>query len=75
MRLVVSDSKGKPATARQIALIKRMWLFTFGEKLDVAKGLTQNDVRKLVLKVYNYEETRCGKYRAYLTNGEKAFNL
>lgn len=61
MRLVASDSKVKPATARQITAIKRMWFFTFREELDVSEVLTQSDVRELVLKVYNYAEPREGK--------------
>ncbi|OQR54869.1 hypothetical protein CDB3_21720 [Bacillus sp. CDB3] len=62
MCLVGSDSKVKPVAARQIVAIKRMWFFTFREELDVSGGLTQSDVRELVLKIYNYEESRCGKY-------------
>ncbi|OQR53334.1 hypothetical protein [Bacillus sp. CDB3] len=62
MCLVGADSKVKPVTAQQIVAIKRMWFFMFREELAISEGFTQSDVRELILKIYNYEESRYGKY-------------
>ncbi|OQR53423.1 hypothetical protein CDB3_29880 [Bacillus sp. CDB3] len=62
MRVIASTSRFNLSTVRQIVGLKRMWFFTFRKELDVSKGLTQSDVRELILKIYNYEESRYGKY-------------
>lgn len=51
---VEAERKVKPATEKQIKTIKRVWLQTFGEKLELAEDVTQSEVQELFDKANSH---------------------
>ncbi|EOQ05349.1 hypothetical protein [Bacillus cereus] len=47
-------SKVKPATEKQIETIKRVWLQTFGEELELFEDITQSEVQELFHKANSH---------------------
>jgi len=51
---VEAERKVKPATAKQKETIKRVWLQTFGEELELAEDVTQSEVQELFHKANSH---------------------
>ncbi|HDT6579236.1 TPA: hypothetical protein QFT23_005520 [Bacillus cereus] len=51
---VEAERKVKPATEKQIKTIKRVWLQTFGEELELADDVTQSEVQELFDKANSH---------------------
>ncbi|HFJ9286970.1 TPA: hypothetical protein ACGW44_004945 [Bacillus toyonensis] len=51
---VEAERKVKQATEKQIETIKRVWLQTFGEELELTKDVTQSEIQELFYKVSSH---------------------